>query len=188
MLRARFADCQGGHVSRRAGTHGLTAAHHPPLLSPAGRAQQTGSLCVLCVRAYGVRREAGVCCVREYTACGEKLVCVCAMCESIRSVCTCSRCKEYALTHWCVCVLCVRAMGSVCTCSRCKEWDLQQDPARAGHNFCNDTNPGFSEACDTNGLSLQPTGKKRVPSSVCACNCGRPFTFCYTFKNAAATL
>ena len=45
----------------------------------------------------------------------------------------------------------------VCTCSRCKEWDLQQDPARAGHNFCNDTNPGFSEACDTN--------KRACPSS-----------------------
>ena len=42
------------------------------------------------------------------------------------------------------------AMGSVCTCSRCKEWDLQQDPVRAVHNFYSDTNPGFSEACDTN--------------------------------------
>ena len=49
-------------------------------------------------------------------------------------------------------------MGSVCTCSRCKEWDLQQDPVRAVHNFYSDTNPGFSEACDTN---------KTTPSCVC---------------------
>ena len=50
------------------------------------------------------------------------------------------------------------AMGSVCTCSRCKEWDLQQDPVRAVHNFYSDTNPGVSEACDTN---------KTTPSCVC---------------------
>ena len=49
-------------------------------------------------------------------------------------------------------------MGSVCTCSRCKEWDLQQDPVRAVHNFYSDTNPGVSEACDTN---------KTTPSCVC---------------------
>ena len=46
------------------------------------------------------------------------------------------------------------AMGSVCTCSRCKEWDLQQDPVRAVHNFYSDTNPGVSEACDTNKTTL----------------------------------
>ena len=50
------------------------------------------------------------------------------------------------------------AMGSVCTCSRCKEWDLQQDPVCAVHNFYSDTNPGVSEACDTN---------KTTPSCVC---------------------
>ena len=49
-------------------------------------------------------------------------------------------------------------MGSVCTCSRCKEWDLQQDPVRAVHNFYSDTNPGVSEACDTN---------KTTPSCMC---------------------
>ena len=53
-----FKDRQGGalctssNVSRRAGTHGLGAAHHPPLLWPAGRAQQTGRWCMCIVRSW----------------------------------------------------------------------------------------------------------------------------------------
>ena len=55
--RGGFKDRQGGalctssNVSRRAGTHGLGAAHHPPLLWPAGRAPQTGHWCMCIVRS-----------------------------------------------------------------------------------------------------------------------------------------
>ena len=80
------------------------------------------------------------------------------------------------------------AMGSVCTCSRCKEWDLQQDPVRAVHNFYSDTNPGVSEACDTN---------KTTPSCVCqpgskvyyrACVCVSQLSSCVPLSSHASLL
>ena len=80
------------------------------------------------------------------------------------------------------------AMGSVCTCSRCKEWDLQQDPVRAVHNFYSDTNPGVSEACDTN---------KTTPSCVCqpgskvyyrACVCVSQLSSCVPLSTHARLL
>ena len=47
--------CTSGNVSRRAGAHGLGAAHHPPLRWPAGRAHchthQTGSWCMCIARS-----------------------------------------------------------------------------------------------------------------------------------------
>ena len=57
MARRRVRNRQGGalctssNVSRRAGAHGLGAAHHPPLLWPAGRAHQTGSWCMCIARS-----------------------------------------------------------------------------------------------------------------------------------------
>jgi hypothetical protein len=57
MARRRVRNRQGGalctssNVSRRAGAHGLGAAHHPPLRWPAGRAHQTGSWCMCIARS-----------------------------------------------------------------------------------------------------------------------------------------
>ena len=64
----------------------------------------TGSWHVQCVRACGVRREAGVCDVCEHAACDGKLVC--AMCEGKR------RALCYGKLACTMCVSIRRAAGS----------------------------------------------------------------------------